>query len=442
MTLTPPPSDPVAEMALLGSCLMDPGCMDGAAARLTPEDFYVPRHGALWALMQAVRGEGRPLDAITLPREAEARGLLPAIGGPAAVAEALSAVSSPAHADHYAATVTDRSLARKVRVAAMDALERVESGASGPDCLQTAQDGLGGILSGGWSKGPSDLSEAVYAVLERLEGEQQTEPALPTGFPVLDDALAGGLHAGELVLIGARPSVGKSTLASNLLVNALTARPDAAAYVASLEMTRDSIARNMIAAAGRVRGDGMRKGGRYLSDADRERITKAAAGLAGLKVSINDDSAATVATIRRDARAVQARHGRLDLVVVDYLQLMEGRGDTRQDEVAKMSRGLKVLAKDLNCPVIALSQLNRQAEGRDGQRPRLSDLRESGSLEQDADVVLLIHRPWMQSRLDSERNEATLIVAKNRHGPLDDVRLRYDPEWLLFSTPTLNGSQA
>lgn len=440
MTTPPtPPHDDAAEASVLGAVLMDPGCLDGPAGRLRPEDFYVPGHAAMMGLIQAIRADGLPCDALTIQREAEARGELARIGGRAAVAEAAAAVASSAHADHHAAIVADRALARRVYYAALKALDGVASGAAGAECLQTAQDGLGDILARGAAKGPSSLADAVYAVLARLEGKEQSEPALATGYMVLDDILAGGLHRGELIIVGARPSVGKSTLAINVVANATARDPEAVVYVASLEMTCESIARNMMAAQARVRGDGMRKGGRYLTDTDRDRLVLAAKALADRRVTMNDDASATVGSIRRDARGVQARHGRLDLVVVDYLQLMDGRGDSRQDEVSKMSRGLKVMAKDLNCPVMALSQLNRQVEGRESQRPRLSDLRESGAIEQDADVVVLIHRPWMQSRLDSERHEATLIVAKNRHGPVEDVRLRYDPEWLLFSSPTING---
>lgn len=439
MTIPTPPHDDAAEASVLGAVLMDPACLDGPAGRLRSEDFYVPSHAAMMGLIQAIRADGLPCDALTIQREAEARGELARIGGRAAVAEAAAAVYSSAHADHHAAIVADRALARRVYYAALRALEGVASGAAGEECLKTAQDGLGDILTRGSTQGPSSLADAVYAVLERLEGKEQSEHALATGYPVLDDVLAGGFHRGELVVVGARPSVGKSTLASNVVVNATAHDPEAVVYVASLEMTRESIARNMMAAQARVRGDGMRKGGRYLTDTDRDRLVLAAKTLSERRVMLNDDASATVGSIRRDARGVQARHGRLDLVVVDYLQLMDGRGDSRQDEVAKMSRGLKVMAKDLKCPVMALSQLNRQVEGRESQRPRLSDLRESGAIEQDADVVVLIHRPWMHSRLDSEKHEATLIVAKNRHGPVEDVRLRYDPEWLLFSSPTIDG---
>ena len=427
------PSDHAAEAAVLGCCLMDGGLVGDLG--LSADDFHSPGHRRAWEVIARMAGEGLLVDPVTMYAEVERRGWQEWLPKETVIAMA-TAVTSPAHADHYAAIVAEKSAARRLVVVARGIISSVEGGAEAEDCVRTAQDALYSVLTSRSKSGPSAIQDALYSILGRLEGSAPSGPVLPTGYHGLDDLHGGGLRPGELVVIAARPSMGKSALAANLV--RLAGTRGKRALVFSLEMTREAIALNILAAESRVSQDRLRKGAAYLRPEDMDRIRSVAANLSGSGIYLDDNASIGLSAIRTEAQRIKARGG-LDLLVIDYLQLMEAdrsrQRSSRQEDVSALSRGLKVMARDLGVPVVALSQLNRMAEQREGHRPRLSDLRESGAVEQDADTVWLLHRPYYYSRQENERRMAEVIVAKQRHGPTDTVRLTFDAETLLFSEP-------
>lgn len=424
-----PPSDPVAEAAVLGCCLLDPGVIPDLGLRA--EDFYGPAHRRVWQAILAMVDRGDPVDPVTLYREVERQGWQEWVPRETVIS-LTEAVTSPVHAQHYAGHVAEKSAARRLLVVAREIIGEVEAGAVAADCVRKAQDGLSAILSGGSKAGPSHIQNALEAILARLEGKAPPGAVLPTGYGTLDDLHGGGLRPGELVVVAARPSMGKSALAANLVRRAGLAGKTALVF--SLEMTREAIATNILAAQASISQDRLRKGGRFLTQDDLAAIATVAASLSDTGIYLDDNASARLSTIRSEAQRLKSKAG-LDLLVIDYLQLMEAQGGSRsrQEDVSALSRGLKILARDLEVPVVALSQLNRGAEQREGHRPRLSDLRESGAIEQDADTVWLLHRPYYYSRAENERRLAEVIVAKQRHGPTDTVRLTFDADTLLFS---------
>lgn len=432
-----PPSDTSAEAALIASCLLDwPGTAE-ARRGLTPADFYAPRHASMWRACLDLESSGRSVDAVALATALREGGRLAEVGGPEAVLAVADAASSPVHAGHHGETVRDRARARAIAHLGDRVAEAAYSGRPAQECLQIAQDGLQGILVAGSAKGPSSIQDALYAVLARLERAEEKDPDSTTsGLWPLDDLLAGGWHRGEVVVVAARPSVGKSTFATNAALAAAKAGVGVAIF--SLEMTAESLGRAALASEARLDSQRLRRGRRAMLAQQADHAAKTASGMMGLPIWIFDSASATPATIRSDLQALMMREPKVGLCVIDYLGLMSGEGDSRQQEVDAMARAVKVLAKDAGVPVLLVAQLNRMVEHRDGNRPRLSDLKDSGGVEANADVVLLLHRPFMYSRNKAEMNEAVCIVAKNRHGPCEDVRLRFDAEFNLFSVPNMD----
>lgn len=426
-----PPHDEAAEMAVLGSVLVDGDVLAHVAGSLKSGDFYLPRHGLLWGVLVDLSARGLPVDALLAFREVERRGLIEETGGRDYIATLSSAVTSPVHAEHYAGIVREKAGLRALSHLAQSLASAVSGGDGYDEALKLAHDGLAAAGERTSRRDARPIGPAMLDVLGALQGQREAGVVCPTDLHNLDDLLAGGLHKGELVVVGARPGVGKSCLGNNVAVAA--SLRGASVLIYSLEMTIDSIARNMLAARAQVSGDRMRKGAGHIRREDLERLAAAASEIGNTSLLVNDNSSANVPSIRREAQRVKARQG-LDLLIVDYLQLMESArpAERRNEDVAAMSRGLKILAKDLDVPVVALSQLNRQSEERDGGRPRLADLRESGSIEQDADVVLLLHRPWVRTKSEMDRGIAEIIVAKNRHGPTDVVKVAFVDEHLLF----------
>lgn len=428
-----PPNDAEAEMGLIGSMLLDPE--EIKHLDLVPEasDFYQSRHQAVWSIILSMTAAGIPCDILLVASEAEKRGLLEQIGGKAYLAEMGAAVTSPVHAKHYATIVRERSKSRSLQRIARNMLADIAESKDADGIHKQAQEALYGLSAAAGAKSAVHISEPMYQVLGALEGQAERGLVVTTGLTGLDELLAGGLHGGELSLVAGRASMGKTSFAMSCVLNA--AQAGHGVLIFSLEMTAESVARNMLAAKASVTGERLRKGKDYIGLDGLDRIVDATKAINNQKIYISDACATDVADIRREVQRVQGKHG-LGLVVVDYLQLLEGdNSGSRQEDVSRISRNLKILAKDTGLAVMALAQLNRLAEQREGHRPRMSDLRESGSLEQDADVVMLVYRPWYYSRLDSERNEAEVIVAKQRHGATETVRLRFLPEFLLFTDP-------
>lgn len=428
-----PPSDLEAERALIGSVLLDPGELERIAPTPLPEDFYLGKHAAMWRAILDLHAQGSPPDLLVVWDEVKRR-RMDGIVTQEYIAETAAFVGSPVHACEYAKIVREKAKARSILNIAHTMAEGVYASQPADVVHTQAQERLYTLGSTGVSASAKHIGDTVYDVMGAIQGGERKGLVVPTGYVGLDDLLAGGFHGGELSLIAGRASMGKTSFALNCVSNAALAGHGVLVF--SLEMTSESVVRNMMAAHAKVSGERMRKGKAYIGDEGMERLAKASHDIGNSKVWISDACRTDVADIRREVRRVHSREN-ISLVVIDYLQLLEGDASLgREQAVSAISRGLKIMAKDTGLCVVALAQLNRMAEQREGHRPRLADLRESGSLEQDADNVMLVYRPYYYSRLESDKNLAEIIVAKQRHGATETAHLRFDPEFVRFRDPT------
>jgi replicative DNA helicase len=428
-----PPQDLEAEKSVLSSILLDDRSLDTVIVELKPEDFYHPAHRALFEAMLALRDAKSPVDLLTLSDHLNSRKLLDAIGGPVFLAEIADYETTAANVLHHARIVRDKSVRRALIGLATEIVELgFDSAEPAQQLLNVAQGRmfeLGQLRSrSSFQIMEKEVHEAINFVEELMErGGGVT--GLQTGFSDLD-RLTGGLQPGDLVILAARPSMGKTALALNVARNAAV---DGGKKVAifSLEMTTRSLVLRLLAAEARIESSVFRSG--YVSTSDYQKLARAADRLGHARIFIDDGSAATVLEMEAKARRLHAEHG-LDLVVVDYLQLARGDGsaERREQEISEISRGLKGLAKELRIPVMALSQLNRGPEARSDKRPMLADLRESGAIEQDADLIAFIYRDEVYHKDTDDEGIAEIIVAKQRNGPTDTVRLRFEGRYTLF----------
>lgn len=433
-----PPNSIEAEMAVLGSALLDGDVMGNLVGMLRPEDFYRGAHARIYEVMMALYDRGEPVDAVLLLRECERRGIVESIGGPATIVDLADAVSSPANAEYYAGIVAEKAIARSVISTTTEIQQAAfEEAGRGDELLELAE---GRIFELGNRRGMGevqDVKSLLNVTFEELEKGGHHRAGVETGFYEFDDYTTG-LRGGELIILAARPSMGKTSFALNLAMNAATMHGKTVA-IFSLEMTAKNIVRNMICAKARFDGQKMRKG-RFLGAEDIAHLADAAGPLFEANIIVDDTPTLSPTLLRAKARRIKQKHG-LDMILIDYLQLMEAgsgkRVESRQQEISYISRSLKGLARELDCPVVALSQLNRDAEKREGNRPKLSDLRESGAIEQDADVICLLFRPYYYTRDENQRNHAEIIIAKQRNGPTGTVRLHFFPDWMLFANPTV-----
>jgi replicative DNA helicase len=434
-----PPHSLEAETALLASLLLDPEAIGAVAPLLQPEDFYRPAHGKLFEVIRALFDQGEPSDPLVVLRECERRKILDQVGGREELARLSEAVATAANAEHYARIVREKSLARGViRVASELSRAAYDEEGRGDDLLERGEHlffELGRAKDVASASSVRALLEETFRELDRRDGSSS---GIPSGFHQLDD-LTSGLHPGELVIIAGRPSMGKTTFALNMAYNVAVHahRPTA---IFSLEMSKQQIVKNVLCAHAMVEAQKLR-GGRFLDDAEFARLTEAAGPLYEAPLYVDDTPALSTTALRAKARRLKQKHG-LELIVIDYLQLMEAIGttknvDSRQQEISYISRSLKGLARELGVPVIALSQLNRSADSREDHRPRMSDLRESGAIEQDADVICFLYRKHYYTKAESDRGLAEVIVAKQRNGPTDTVRLAFLDQYMRFDNLAL-----
>ncbi len=426
-----PPSSPRSESGVIGVLLVRPDLLaDVTDTGLSPADFYRPAWGSAFGAVLSLAARGEPIDAVTVD-EALA-GIEPR---PAAdeLLSAMSDVPSLAHARTYAERIVDTARLRRVIGVCAEIIEA----AYGPDArsdVATACDGFAAMLHGAVAcedpmSGPSELAQVLDAAIAELRSRSAGEPVgVPTGFVDLD-RLTGGLRPGQLIVLGARPSMGKSALALDIGLH--VARMTGPALFVSAEMAALELGTRVLAGGG-VASDRLLAG--RLDDLDFARLETRRAELSGAPLFIDDAAGSTLLAIRARARRQVVRGG-LALLVVDYLQLIgaERRGTRREAEVAEISRGLKALARELHVPVLAVAQLNRAVELRADKRPMLADLRESGQLEQDADLVMLLHRPAVYDR-EADPGAAELIIAKHRNGPAGVVRLTWLPHRMSFAS--------
>jgi replicative DNA helicase len=432
-----PPHSLEAEMAVLGSVLLDGEVMGTVVPLLKPEDFYRSAHARLYEVMRGLYDRGEPMDVLLVLRECERRGLVQEVGE-AYLGELAGVVASPANAEHYAGIVREKAIARHLIGVASEIQQAAYAEAGrGEELLELAEAKvfeLGERRDVGTAQDVKSLLHDTFQELQRGEGPAA---GVLTGYHHFDD-LTGGLRPGELIVVAGRPSMGKTSFALNVGLNAAVQGGKSVA-VFSLEMTAQNIVRNMLCARASIPAQKLRSGGRFLRTEEHQRLAEAAGPLFDSRIFVDDTPSLSPTLLRAKARRLKARGG-LDMVVVDYLQLMEAgivsrSVDNRQQEISYISRSLKGLARELSVPVIALSQLNRDAEKREGHRPKLSDLRESGAIEQDADVICLLYRPWYYSRKDSEKVDAEVIIAKQRNGPTGIVRLYFQDEFMRFDNP-------
>ena len=429
-----PPHNLDAEASLLGAMLLSRDAIGAALELVSADDFYRPANAHVFDAVTTLYAAGEPADPVTVAEALRRAGLLDAIGGPACLVALQAGTPAIASAARYARIVSDHAVLRRLVAAGA---EIAELGASLPDDVAEALDRAEGLVFGVAERKVAtnlvSLTQSLDESLEALERRHDRGERLvgvPSGFRDLDDLLLG-LVPSNLVVVGARPSVGKTAFALAIARHVAIHQRRPVLFV-SMEMSHLELTQRVVAAEAKVDGRKLRRGD--VTDPEWCRISHALGRLTGAPLFIDDDANASVMGIRARARRLKARQGDLALVVVDYLQLMAGTGraESRQVEVAQLSRGLKLLARELGVPVLALSQLSRGLEARADKRPVLADLRESGAVEQDADVVLFLYRDDVYVPDSADRGTAEVLVAKHRNGPTGMIRLAFVGEHSRF----------
>ncbi len=440
-----------AERALLGALLLDVDRIPEAAEIVRPEDFFERRHQTIFGVLLQLADKSIPVDFITVGEALRAVGRFDEVGGAGYLVELASLVTSSAHANYHANLVADTATLRNLIHEATDIVTRAYETRANEDLVKALLDEceqrMFSLARREEGTSPEPIAAAIAETFRRIDAATHHGEltGLATGYLDLDQLLCG-LNAGDLIVLAARPSMGKTALALNMIEHAALSRPvwldrAPAVLLFTLEMGRQQVVRRMLCSRARVEAHRLRFG--RLSSEERADLTSAADQLSHAKIFIDDTSNLTVMSLRSRARRLKAKHG-LDLIVVDYLQLIAfPNSESRQQEISNISRALKGIARELGVPVIALSQLSRQVELRDEKRPQLADLRESGSIEQDADVVLLLYRPeyYPQLRKEDNRGLAEVIVAKQRNGPTGEVRLQFFDSTMRFENRVLSGTE-
>jgi replicative DNA helicase len=435
-TVRIPPHSDEAEQSVIGSVMLDEEAAVWAAEHLKADDFYNARNRIIFDAVLNLHWKNQSIDLVTVLSELEKEGKLEEAGGSQYLTGISVRVPTSVHIKEYVQTVRERSLYRRFIHLANNILnDSYSTSTSIEDLSDKVEKEVFGILQNRGSEDFADLNALLVQAFDQIEAVCKnggTIAGIPTGYPDLDAKLAG-LHPSDLILIGARPAMGKSAFGLNIVENAALHSGKSCA-VFSLEMSGSQVANRLLASQARVDMEHMRSG--TMTDDDWTKIVEALDPLSKSKIYIDDTPGITVSEMRSKCRKLQLEKG-LDLVMVDYLQLMSGSGrsqDNRQQEISEISRGLKLMARELNIPVIALSQLSRGVEARSDKRPMMSDLRESGAIEQDADVVMFIYRDEYYNEDTEDRNVAEIIIGKQRNGPTGTVKLRYDGMYTRFSS--------
>jgi len=439
----PPPHNLEAEQSVLGAILLSERTLYGLAINqgLQADDFYRDQHRVIYEAILELYRDGSAIDEVTLTEHLKQTSRLDAAGGEPAIYALAGSVPAAGNVIHYAEIVQENALVRRLRSTAFDILSSVTEHDSTPrELVEQAERAILEVAHDGRRKEFRVIQEVLDEELEKLQKLSQEGTALtgtPTGFKDLDE-LTGGLQRGNLIVIAARPSMGKSALVTNIAENAAVQHKRSVSLF-SLEMSETELAQRFIASQAKIPGDDLRKG--KVAQSKWPKILEASARLAKAHLWIDDTSDLGILEIRAKARRLHSREpGGLGLIIVDYLQLMraDGRVENRVEQVGQMSRGLKILARELDVPVIALSQLNRGVEARTDKRPLLSDLRESGSIEQDADLVMFIYRDEYYNEDSEDEGKAEIIIAKHRNGPLGKAILTFQanyPKFMNFVDP-------
>ena len=428
-----PPQSMEAEEAILGALLIDPDAIIRVATVLRPEDFYREKNNWIYDTILILHERRESIDFLTVCDELERREKLDQVGGPAFITSLINAVPTSIHAEHYARIVERAATRRRlIDAAGQIAVLAYQEADDVDEVVDHAEAVLFGVSERRISKELVPIRQILseyYDRIEYLTSHQGEVIGIPTGFNDMDKLL-GGLQRSDMVILAARPSVGKTSLALSIAHNAAKKHRQRVAFF-SLEMSNEQVVQRLISAETGINAQRLRRG--QINDGEWTRFMKASSDLAETHFYIDDTPGISALELRTKARRLQAEVG-VDLVIVDYLQLMRGdyRSENRVQEISAISRGIKALARELNVPVLALSQLSRSVESRTDKRPILSDLRESGALEQDADVVIFIYRDELYNENTEKQNIADIIVAKHRNGPTGVVSLFFKKELAQF----------
>ncbi len=428
-----PPQDMAAEQSVLGAMMISKEAIADVGEVLRGADFYRPSHELIHDAIIDLYGRGEPADMVTVANELQRRGELQRVGGAPYLHTIASSVPIAANASYYAEIVREKAILRRLVDAGTRIVQFGYAGEGDVDQLvDQAQAEVYQVTDRRSSEDYAPLSEIMGGVLDEIEAIGNREAGLygvPTGFADLDE-LTNGLHAGQMIIVAARPGAGKSTLALDLC-RAASIHNNLTSVFFSLEMTKSEISMRLLSAEARVPLNHIRNGN--MSDDDWNKVARKMGEVSSAPFFIDDSPNMTMMEIRSKARRLKQRH-ELRLVVIDYIQLMTSgkKVESRQLEVSEFSRQIKLLAKELEVPIIALSQLNRGPEQRADKKPMLSDLRESGSLEQDSDMVILLHREDMYERESPRAGEADLIVAKHRNGPTRELTVSFQGHYSRF----------
>ena len=429
-----PPQNLEAEQSLLGGLMLSQDAFDLVADKVEPEDFYSPAHQKIYVAVRELHTKGKPVDLVTVTDQLQTRNEFDSIGGYVYLAQLLEKTISSANITTYAQIIKEKSLLRKL---ISTSTKIIDTAYQGDQDVQTIVDiAEGEILKVSDTKIHDGLVDSMQIVkdsirkIEDLYQRKEEITGIPTGFSQLDK-MTSGFHAGQLIVIAARPSMGKSAFSINLAAHAAMRAKKSVAFF-SLEMSKEDVMVRLLSSEAKVHMGSLRNG--RLQDSDWPRLIAAAGSISEAKLYVDDTAGISPHEVRARARRLKSR-GELDMIVIDYLQFMQLKQhrESRAVEVSEISRQLKSIAKELQIPVIALAQLNRAVEGRTDRRPLLSDLRESGSIEQDADIIMMLFREEYYDKEDPEKKGKSLvIVGKQRNGETGDVPLHFEGQFQRF----------
>jgi replicative DNA helicase len=429
-----PPQNIEAEQAVIGAILLDADSLIPTSERLMPEDFYRAAHQKIYESMLAISSKNEPLDVITLTSELANRGVLEEVGGVSYLNDLLASVPTASNVDYYAKSVEEKAVLRRlIRTATAIATDAYSTEETVDALLDDAEKKILEVSQRKNVSGFQNIKDVVFQTFGKIEllySQKGETTGIPTGFTELD-RMTAGFQPNDLIIVAARPSVGKTAFALNIAQNVAT-KTDENVAIFSLEMGADQLVMRMLCAEGNINAQKLRTGS--LEQEDWNKLTMAASSLAGTGIYIDDTPGIRVNDIRAKCRRLKQEHG-LGMILIDYLQLIQGNGrggENRQQEVSEISRSLKSLARELKVPVIALSQLSRSVESRQDKRPMMSDIRESGSIEQDADIVAFLYRDDYYDKESENKNIIEIIIAKQRNGPVGTVQLAFVKEYNKF----------
>ncbi|MBR0277173.1 MAG: replicative DNA helicase [Clostridia bacterium] len=429
------PYNAAAEQSVLGSVLMDRECIGSVIQYIRSDDFYDPRNKEMFEAVQDLFNLDKPIDVVTLAEQLRHRGTFEKIGGELYIADIVNSVSTSANVKYYAKIVSDYSLRRKLINVSNDisnlALEGNENIEKILDMSEQKIFDVSQSREVTGFKSVRDLLSVSFSHISERASSDEKYMGIPSGFDKLDE-ITSGFNKANLILVAARPSMGKTSFALNIAQYAALTK-DMSVAIFSLEMSSEEIVNRIWFSEAMVESSKIREG--KMESSDWNRLTTALSILSPAKIYIDDTSAVSPMDIKAKCRRLMAEK-KLDMIIIDHIQLMQSssrRTDNRQQEITEISRSLKMIAKDLDVPVIALSQLSRASESRSDKRPLLSDLRESGAIEQDADLVLMLYRDEYYNQLTEHPGEAEVIISKNRNGAVGKIFLKWQGEFTKFS---------